>query len=270
MTNARLTAACAMLMALPALAAAQQSDDEWLSECQSRRNRGDLVRFCDVQVTQIARPAGAIRVDPGQNGGIQIEGWTGSGVEIHARIEARAATEGAARELAEGVRLVTGERIGASGPPTDRDSQWHVNFLVYVPESSDLELSTDNGPLSVRNVAGRMTLETRNGPLSLRDVGGDVYARTQNGPLGVTLGGEDWQGGGLDAETRNGPVTLTVPEGFNAQLEAGTQNGPFSSDIPLSVTFRGRMRGPINATLGRGGAPIRVVTTNGPVAINRR
>jgi hypothetical protein len=35
------------------------------------------------------------------------------------------------------------------------------------------------------------------------------------------------------------------------------------------VTLRGRMQGPINATLGRGGAPIRAVTTNGPISIRR-
>jgi hypothetical protein len=115
-----------------------------------------------------------------------------------------------------------------------------------------------------------MSLETRNGPLALREVGGDVYARAQNGPLSVSLTGDGWQGAGLDAETRNGPVTLSLPEGFNAQLEAGTQNGPFSSDIPLSVTLQGRLRrGPIATTLGSGGAPIRVITTNGPMVIRR-
>jgi DUF4097 and DUF4098 domain-containing protein YvlB len=144
-----------------------------------------------------------------------------------------------------------------------------VNFVIYVPNTSDLELYTQNGPLSVRGVTSRMTLESVNGPLSLREVSGDVYARAQNGPISVTLTGNSWQGAGLDAETRNGPITLSIPDGYNAQLETGTQNGPFSSDIPLSVTLRGRLRGPISATLGTGGAPIRLVTTNGPISIRR-
>jgi hypothetical protein len=268
--SARAATLCLAMSLLPAFAAAQQTDAQWLEDCAERRDRGNLVRFCDVRVSQMAAPGGAIRVDPGENGGIAIEGWTGRGIEIHARIEARAETDAAARGLADAVRVTTGAAgIGTSGPDSDRYSNWHVSFVVYVPEASDLELSTLNGPLSVRGVTGRMELEAVNGPVSLREVGGNVYARAQNGPISVVLSGSGWQGEGLDAETLNGPVTLSVPENYNAELQAGTDNGPFSSDIPLAVTLRGRVRGPINATLGSGGAPIRVVTTNGPISIRR-
>jgi hypothetical protein len=114
-----------------------------------------------------------------------------------------------------------------------------------------------------------MDLSTHNGPLSLSDVGGDVKARAVNGPLSVNLSGRRWDGEGLDAETNNGPVSLAIPEDYSARLETGTVNGPFSSDIPLTVTFRGRLNKHLNVTLGQGGAPVRVVTTNGPVSIRR-
>ena len=263
-------AAFAALGFLPVLATAQQSDEDWRADCLERRGRGDLVRFCDVRVTQIAAPAGALRVAPGTNGGVAIEGWTGNRVEIHARIEARAGSDAEARALAETVRVSTTSGISATGPENDRDSNWNINFLVYVPLNSDLDIATENGPLSVRSVSGRMTLETLNGPLALSQIGGNVHARAENGPISIRLEGDSWQGEGLDAETINGPVTLSVPDGYNAQLETGTDNGPFASEIPLTVTVMGRMRGPFNTTLGRGGAPIRVVTTNGPVVINRR
>jgi hypothetical protein len=267
--SARGAAAALALALLPTVAAAQQSDEEWLMDCLERSDRSRLVSHCDVRVMQVAAPSGALRVAPGENGGVAVEGWSGNGVEVHARIEARAGTEAEARGIADAVRVTTGTAIGADGPESSRDASWHVSFLIYVPTDSDLELSTSNGPLSVRGVTSRMTLETRNGPLALRDVGGDVYARAQNGPISVSLTGDAWRGAGLDVETENGPVSLSVPEGFNAQLEAGTQNGPFTSDIPLSVTLRGRMRGPISTTLGSGGAPIRVITTNGPMTIRR-
>jgi DUF4097 and DUF4098 domain-containing protein YvlB len=265
--SAYLAAAFLALAPLSSAAGAQQSDDQWLRDCQERSDRSRLIRHCDVRVTQMAAPAGPIRVDPGENGGVAIEGWTGSGVEIHARIETRAESEAEARALAETVRVLPGETITTAGPESRRDATWHVSFVVYVPADADLELSTSNGPLSVRGVTSRMTLETRNGPLALREVGGDVYARTQNGPLSVSLTGNAWRGAGLDAETRNGPVTLSLPVGFNAELEVGTRNGPFASDIPLAVPLRGRMRAPITATLGTGGAPIRAVTSNGPLSI---
>jgi hypothetical protein len=83
----------------------------------------------------------------------------------------------------------------------------------------------------------------------------------------VELSGTQWDGAGLDAETVNGPVTLTVPSGYNAELETGTVNGPFTSDVPITMTIRGRVGRPFIGTLGQGGPPVRVLTTNGPVRI---
>jgi hypothetical protein len=38
--------------------------------------------------------------------------------------------------------------------------------------------------------------------------------------------------------------------------------------FPLTVTIQGRMTNRIHTTLGDGGAPVRVVTTNGPMTIH--
>ena len=43
-----------------------------------------------------------------------------------------------------------------------------------------------------------------------------------------------------------------------------------SVDFPMTVTIQGRLSHRINTTLGSGGAPVRVVTTNGPLVIKRR
>ena len=100
-------------------------------------------------------------------------------------------------------------------------------------------------------------------------MGGNVHARVQNGPLSVKLQGTRWDGEGLDAETVNGPVHLEIPAGYSARLETGTVNGPMSTEFPLTVTLQGRVARRITATLGSGGAPVRVVTTNGPLVIRR-
>jgi DUF4097 and DUF4098 domain-containing protein YvlB len=114
-----------------------------------------------------------------------------------------------------------------------------------------------------------MNLRAHNGPVSLTGVGGDITARVQNGPLTVRLSGTRWDGTGLDAEARNGPVDLAIPERYNAQLETGTVNGPMDVAFPLTVTLQGHVTDRIRTTLGAGGAPIRVVTTNGPLTIRR-
>jgi DUF4097 and DUF4098 domain-containing protein YvlB len=267
----RISVGTALIAALllPNGGSAQEDDHEWLEHCRERRGR-DLVRVCDVRVERFSPPSGAIRVDPGSNGGVAVEGWSQNQIEVHARIEARAETEREARELASRVSIETDGTIRADGPRNERDANWHVSFVVYVPARSDLDLTTQNGPLSVKGVRGRMQLASQNGPISLREVGGEVQARAQNGPVSVALSGSRWDGEGLDAETRNGPIHLTVPDSYNADLETGTVNGPFVSDLPLTVTLRGRITGPMKAKLGDGGPPVRVVTTNGPVHIRSR
>src|ERR1043165_2267454 len=107
------------------------------------------------------------------------------------------------------------------------------------------------------------------GPRSLSGVGGDVHASAQNGPLSVRLQGARWDGAGLDAETQNGPADLLIPDDYNAKIEFGTVNGPMDVGFPMTVTISGRVKDRITTTLGSGGPPIRVVTTNGPMTVRR-
>jgi DUF4097 and DUF4098 domain-containing protein YvlB len=81
------------------------------------------------------------------------------------------------------------------------------------------------------------------------------------------LKGTKWQGAGLDLQTTNGPVNLSIPEGYNAHLETGTVNGPMRFDFP--VTVQGRIDRRLSLDIGSGGPTIRVVTTNGPVIVRR-
>ncbi|HLB54036.1 MAG TPA: hypothetical protein VJK71_02925 [Gemmatimonadales bacterium] len=59
-----------------------------------------------------------------------------------------------------------------------------------------------------------------------------------------------------------------MPSGYSAHLETGTRNGGLAIDSP--VTIQGRIGKRITTDLGRGGATIRLMTTNGGVNIRRR
>ena len=256
-----------LVLALPARAQSA-ADARWVSECREREDDW-RAKHCEVRVVTLV-PGGAIAVDPGQNGGVAVSGWDGGSIEVHARIQAEGATEDEAASLAREIKVVTaGTTIGATGPASGARHSWGVSFVLYVPRRSDLKLDTYNGPIAVHDVTGRMALTAYNGPVSLEGVGGDVRARTTNGPLDVDLTGSHWEGVGLDAETTNGPVNLGIPTDYSARLELGTVNGPFSVAFPLTITVQGKLGRRITTTLGAGGAPVRVVTTNGPVEIRR-
>ena len=258
-----------VLLAFAVSARAQSgADARWIAQCRDHDD-GWRVQHCEVRVVTLAR-AGTIAVDPGRNGAVSVEGWDRDSIEVHARIQTQAATQDQADRIAGQIKVVTsGSTISADGPEAGRRESWGMSFVVFAPRRSDLKLDTDNGPIGVRDVTGRMTLTAHNGPVSLSGVGGDVHARTTNGPLDIDLTGARWEGTGLDAETTNGPVNLAIPENYSAQLEFGTLNGPMTVGFPLTVTIEGRVGRRIVTKLGAGGAPVRVVTTNGPVEIRR-
>jgi len=263
------TLALAALALLPRPAAAQDDDDtrDWVASCERNHRGDDRATFCEQRETRIAAPR-TLTVDGRENGGVAVRAWDGADVRVVQRIQSWAASRSEAQGIAGRVRVHTaGGAVYAEGPENGRRTGYAVNYVVYVPRRMDLRLTANNGPLAVRGVTGRMELSVRNGPLALDDLGGSVRARATNGPLAVHLTGSRWNGEGLDAETTNGPVALTVPDGYHATLTTGTVNGPMNVDIPITV--QGRFPRQFTTELGGGGAPIRAVTTNGPVTVRR-
>ena len=125
--------------------------------------------------------------------------------------------------------------------------------------------------IDIQDVSGRTRFETVNGGVTLSNVSGDMRGRTVNGGLNVRLDGQRWEGAGLDVETTNGGVRMSMPEGYNAELTAETSNGGLVVDFPITV--QGRIAGVnhrISTTLGSGGPRLQVRTVNGGVTIARR
>ena len=252
----------------PLAAQRHRTGDDWLADCRDRDRWGDdaRARFCEIRNTGF-KAAGAVRVDPGENGAIRISGWDKDSVDVTAKIQTQARSDDEAQALAQQVRITaSGGTISADGPATSGRRSWSVSFDVMVPRRTDLAAQTVNGPIAVDDVAGKMDLRAENGPLHLEDVAGDVHARTVNGPLVISLSGDHWEGTGLDSETEDGPVVLTLPARYSAHLETGTVNGPMRLDIP--VTIQGHIDfHRISTDIGSGGPTVRAVTTNGPVTV---
>jgi hypothetical protein len=238
--------------------------------CADRDRGGDeYYRHCEVRDSRL--PAGPLTVDAGPNGGIRVEGWDGNDILVRAVVQARAREEDDARRLAGEVKVQAGGgRVSATGPRTERRTWWSVSYRVSVPRNTDLDLHARNGGVTIANIAGTIRFDTTNGGVRLADLAGQVYGRTRNGGVKVALGGSQWEGDGLDVETSNGGVTLSIPTPYNAELETRTVNGGFRFDYPLTLTGElSPLRG-IQTTLGAGGPPVRIRTTNGGLTIERR
>ena len=244
---------------------------EWLDDCRDgNSNWGDSerARSCEVRRSAVAAPRGHVRIDAGQNGSVSIVGGKADSMIVIAKIATSGYTADEAVGIARQIRIaVTPMSVSATGPQTERNQHWSVSFDVVLPRSADVSAETRNGGVYLEGLNGKVDARAVNGPVSVYEMAGDVTARTQNGPITAELLGTKWEGTGLDMQTQNGPVNLRIASGYNAHLETGTVNGPMSIDFP--VTIQGRITKRFSIDLGSGGAPVRAITTNGPVSVRK-
>jgi len=148
------------------------------------------------------------------------------------------------------------------------NEHWATHFYLDVPANTQLAINTNNGGISLEEFSGAAVLRATNGSIRVRAAAGDIRGRTENGGLHIELAGPRWGGEGLDVETRNGSVRLTVPANYSAEFETGTVHGRVQIDFPATI-HSGRERR-FTATLGSGGPKVRAVTTNGSVVVRRQ
>jgi hypothetical protein len=269
MRTPALALACATILltgAGPARLSAQQNNDDWCAQDRWGRDRAGV---CQVREFTVAATSGTLDVS-GTNGGITVEGESRGDVRILAKVVATAETEQRAKAIADAVELKpTLEQVHADGPRNLQNREgWSVSYRISVPRALNLSLRTSNGGITVREVESQITFRTSNGGVKLIGVSGDVRGQTSNGGVDVDLDGTAWIGEGLDIETSNGGVKISVPENYSARLEARTENGGVNADYPGIVQDRrGR---DINVQLGSGGAPIKIRTSNGGVRVTRK
>ncbi len=236
-------------------------------------SNGDKVSFTELR--EMTLPAtGSLSIDGGKNGGIQVKGENRTDVLIRACLQTWGLSDEAAKAIAANIKIGTSGVVKAE---SNDESNWSVSYEARVPNSTNLKLTAHNGGISIGSVEGMLEFETRNGGVNVSDVAGDVKGRTTNGGVNVSLSGSSFKGSGLDVTTTNGGVNLSLPENYAANVETGTVNGGFSSEIlSLDITTEdvksdgyGRSKSRrINMALNGGGPLVRVLTTNGGVRIN--
>ncbi|HEX9160706.1 MAG TPA: DUF4097 family beta strand repeat-containing protein [Thermoanaerobaculia bacterium] len=217
------------------------------------------------------RPGSPVSIE-NVNGRITVTSWDQPRVRIHAmkKADAREVLDkiGIDVRIADGVSVVTRmPRRNDSGFFDflfGNDGNASVEYDVTVPRSADLKVDNTNGAISVSDVSGRIELGTTNGRIEAVRCSGAVNASTTNGAIRAELL-QVSAGKGMELETTNGSITLTVPPSFAATLEAETTNGSIRTDLP--VTTRSFSRRELRGTLNGGGPNLSLHTTNGSIEI---
>lgn len=237
------------------------------SFCDGDNWSGDKVSIKELREMTIPA-SGSLTVDSGKNGGIRVKGSDRSDVLVRACVQTSGVSDEAARGLASSIKISTTGGVRADGP---EENGWGVSYEILTPRNFDLNLKAINGGITISGVEGRLEFETLNGGLHLSNIAGDVKGRTKNGGVHVALSGNSWRGNGLDLLTTNGGVHVSMPESYAANIDTGTTNGGFHSDVsglsapPKDEQNRYVRATTVKASLNGGGAPVRLITTNGGV-----
>jgi DUF4097 and DUF4098 domain-containing protein YvlB len=260
-------AACIVLSVSTGLLAQMHNNTEKQMTCDNRGYDGDRARHCDIREQTL--PAGRFAVE-GHNGSVTVKGWLQSNVLVRARIESAAPTQSAADSLASQVSISSGGGdVHAIGPNnTDDNSWWSASYEIFVPQSTDLSIKSHNGGVAIADVRGQIRFEAHNGGVHLKRVAGDVSGGTHNGGIEAELMGTLWEGRQLELSTNNGGITVSMPAGYSAHVQAETTNGRIESDFPITVSGQIRPR-QLDTNIGSGGSPIHLTTHNGAVSLRR-
>ena len=229
-----------------------------------------------------ALEAGRTLTIEGINGGIEASPASGGEIEVVATKESEDGDVGEVRidvhPTEDGVTICAVypgmdgcgpvERRGRNRHGDDHDNDTVIEWVVRVPRGVHLDASTVNGKVEIRGLSGDVHASTVNGGIEVAAAGA-VEATTVNGSITASTGAARWDGT-LDFRTVNGSITLDLPAGTAADVEAKTLNGGLRTDFPLTIEA-GREWGPrtMRGTIAGGGGRLRLETVNGGITLRR-
>lgn len=149
-----------------------------------------------------------------------------------------------------------------------------VDFTVRVPAGVRFSGRTVTGDVEARGLGGPVRAFSVSGGVDVEAVE-VVRASSVSGNVRVAMARLP-RDGQMRFSSVSGDIRLTLPSDASAALRINTLSGEVDSEFPLQVSARGTRNGSwasggqrIQATIGRGGAELRIHTVSGDIEIDR-
>lgn len=234
---------------------------------------------------------GTVTIVGPPSGSIAIEGWQRSEVEVTATIEWQAPTEQDLALLAAIDNFVLDDdanhmrilstgthdkafmrRVAKGFPKRLMGLPWRIDYRIKLPVSTDLEINGGNGPITLSGVDGAVRISALESETRLALTGGDVYVTVLRGSVNLGIPARSWRGRGADVKLGAGNLTIELPAGFNADINADLLRlGAIENNYP---ELQPRERGGITlrtlrAQTGSGGAMLTFTVGDGTIRIKQ-
>lgn len=140
--------------------------------------------------------------------------------------------------------------------------------IKIINPGAAVRAESNNGRIKVENAPGETVLKTINGNIHARMAGGHLKAETTNGSVSASLGSPAITA--CDLKSLNGGITLSVVEGCTLAVEAETDSGSVSTDLPLDYAKGYPKRRKLIGSEGGGQTRATLYSRNGDISITRK
>jgi hypothetical protein len=203
-------------------------------------------------------------------GTITIEGQDVANCTVDAAVKAKAPTEEEAQELAKQVKIALEQNgntltVKITKPPKKRHRSISINFDIIVPKQTALQISSDVGEIRISNITEKIKVRTDVGDISCREISGDIDLQADVGKINVVYSKAAPASCNVTIKTDVGSIDLTTPPGCSAAVQADTDVGSITTNMPL--TIKGKVGKNLQGTIGSGEGRMYLKTDVGSIRI---
>lgn len=161
--------------------------------------------------------------------------------------------------------VTDGKTSGGAVGLTDCDGTIKIESaggkIVAKGGKGTLDAHTAGGQMAIRNFGGRVDVASNGGQLILNQVTGPISAKTAGGQINATVSATT----DIKLETGAGAITLGIPANGGFDIDAQSQVGSVTTDLPLNAGRKDRdtLTGSING----GGKAVFLRTSAGSIHI---
>ena len=229
-------------------------------------------------------PGGKAEIFIGVPGSLKIVGWKKGSVRVEAEKIIYYETPEKAKAFLQKspVRIrhtETATTIRAAGTP-ELPALLEVNLTVYLPgEKTDVNAKMERGEFSISSINGWVEVTIKEGSLEAKSMAGYFSGSVLKGDVLIEMSGNRWNGLELAAVTQQGSANLVLPQVYSAAIQLEARTGKVivkyppkieeGEEVPPEIVIRKNSQS-MKASVGDGGAPIRIVTYSGDVTLSKK
>jgi hypothetical protein len=176
-----------------------------------------------------------------------------------------------AQKVAEAINITAennadGVIIKINKPAEIKNDWFAVDYTINTRQDISLDAKTDVGSINVSNIKGDIAASCDVGSITCENAGGKLKLNADVGNISAAFAEDAGSGVIADLSVDVGNIHFKCPKNLSAGIDASTDVGSISSDLPITVQGNVCSK-KLNGTIGSGEGSIRLKTDVGSIKI---